>query len=505
MRVFLARSALELAVFVCGALVMVYEIIGSRIVAPYIGTSTYIWTSLIGVILAALSLGYWIGGRMADKRPEIKILAAAIFMAGGLVSLTILIKDVVLSAIHAAGGPLELKAVGAAALLFAPASVMLGFVTPYAVKLRTLSLNESGKTVGRLYALSTVGSIAGTFAAGFFLIPFVGSTRTLYLIAGSLFAVSLLLAPFALTRTNLTILIVFVFGMTGSEVSAWYMRTVHGVIDLDTEYSRVQIFETTHAETGRPYRAIATDPYFAQSAIYLDDGSPVFEYVKFFKLVDHFNPGNKKVLMIGGAGYTIPREYLKDHPDSTIDVVEIDPQMTQLARQYFGLKDDPRMKIFHQDGRVFLNNAPSNTYDAVFIDAFGSLFSIPWQLTTLEAVQHVHRVLKHEGVVIVNIGGALESDSSRFLASETSTFRKAFSEVLLFKVRPDRSDSDLQNIALVGCKVGCHPFLPGNRVVPPLENLREGNFGDAQTLTDELAPVEHFNSFALKQFGPIGR
>src|SRR5215212_2187215 len=127
MTTFAKRYVLELAVFVCGAVVMIYEIIGSRIVSPFIGTSTYIWTSLIGVILAALSLGYWLGGRSADRYPDLKGLAAAIFFAGGAVSVTILIKDVVLSAVAAAGGPLEIKAVAAAALLFAPASVLLGF------------------------------------------------------------------------------------------------------------------------------------------------------------------------------------------------------------------------------------------------------------------------------------------------------------------------------------------------------------------------------------------
>ncbi len=498
MRQFLARFALELAVFVCGALVMVYEIIGSRIVAPYIGTSTYIWTSLIGVILAALSLGYWLGGRLADKRPDVGILAAAIFFAGGLVALTVLIKDAVLSAIHSAGGPLEIKAIAAATLLFAPASVLLGFVTPYAVKLRTLSLADSGKTVGRLYALSTVGSIAGTFAAGFFLIPFVGSTRTLYLIAGSLFAVSLLLAPLAFTRINFAILTVFIFGVAGTEVTTWYMRTAHNLIDLDTEYSRVQIYETTHPETNRRYRAIATDPYFAQSAMYLDDGSPVFEYVKFFKLVDHFKPGNKKVLMIGGAGYTIPREYLKDHPDSTMDVVEIDPMMTQLARQHFGLTDDPRLSIFHQDGRVFLNQAPSDNYDAIFVDAFGSLFSIPSQLTTVEAVRHMDRSLNEDGVVMVNIGSAVAGDASRFLQAEAVTFKSVFPNVELYKARTDGYDTDLQNVVLIACKSNCDErrsteggtveFL-GRRKVSVATQL--------DLLTDDLAPVEYYNSLAL--------
>lgn len=479
---------------------MVYEIVGSRIVAPYIGTSTYIWTSLIGVILAALSLGYWLGGRMADRHPDVKILAGAIFGAGGLVSLTVLIKDAVLSMIHAAGGPLELKSVAAAALLFAPASVLLGFVTPYAVKLRTLSLADSGKTVGRLYALSTVGSIVGTFAAGFFLIPFVGSTRTLYLIAGSLFAVSLLLAPLALSRTNLTILTVFAFGIVGSETMAYYMHTSHGLIDLDTEYSRVQIYQTTHPETGRTYRAIATDPYFAQSAMYLDDGSPVFEYVRFFRLIEHFKPDHSSVLMIGGAGYTVPREYLKNYPEAKMDVVEIDPQVTALARRHFGLQDDPRLRIFHQDGREFLNRAASGTYDAVFIDAFGSLFSIPYQLTTAEALAQAHRVLKDDGIVMVNIGSAIDGEAGRFLQAETATFAKVFGEVQLFKVRRERLDSDLQNVVLLACRARCASGPPADDLRALLDHRYEGDLPQGQVLTDELAPVEYFNSIALSHF-----
>ncbi len=194
------KFILEITVFVCGALVMIYEIIGSRLLSPYIGASTYVWTSLIGVILGALSLGYWLGGKIADKRPEIKVLAFTLFLAGGLVSLTILLKDLILSAIAQMSFGLEIKSIAAALLLFAPASVLLGFVTPYAVKLKITTLDDAGKTVGRLYALSTVGSILGTFLAGFVLIPFVGSEKTLYIIGASLVALSITLAPFAASR-----------------------------------------------------------------------------------------------------------------------------------------------------------------------------------------------------------------------------------------------------------------------------------------------------------------
>ena len=498
MRAFLARYALEFAVFICGAVVMIYEIIGSRIVAPYIGTSTYIWTSLIGVILAALSLGYWLGGRMADKRPDVKILAAAIFFAGGLISLTVLIKDAVLSAIHAAGGPLELKSVVAAILLFAPASVLLGFVTPYAVKLRTLSLADSGKTVGRLYALSTVGSIAGTFAAGFFLIPFIGSTRTLYFIAGSLIAVSILLTPLAFTRATFAVLILFALGIGTNELMSHYMRTAHNFIDIDTEYSRVQIYEATHPETGRRYRAIATDPYFAQSAIYLDDGSGVFEYPKFFHLVQHFKPDHQRTLMIGGAGYTFPREYLDTYPDASIDVVEIDRRMTAIAKEMFGLNEDPRMQTFHEDGRSFVNRVPGASYDAVFVDAFGSMFSIPYHLTTVEAVHHMRRILKDDGVVIVNIGSAFSGPGGEFLRSEFATYKAVFPDVVLFKVRPERPDTELQNAILVACRSACRSDRPDNDsiendVIPSLLSRRYGvaQFGaNEPVLSDDLAPVD---------------
>ena len=213
--------SLESSVFICGALVMIYEITGSRIVAPYLGTSTYIWTSLIGVILGALSLGYWIGGRAADKNPSIRILASAIFTAGGLVSLTILSKDVLLQLISSTPIGTEFKSILAAVLIFAPASVALGFVIPYASKLRVVSLDMTGRTVGRLYALSTIGSIVGTFLAGFVLIPFVGSVRTLYLIAASLFLVSFLLAGLSFTRVKSAFLLIFVIGIASVKPSPY--------------------------------------------------------------------------------------------------------------------------------------------------------------------------------------------------------------------------------------------------------------------------------------------
>ena len=490
---------LEAAVFTCGALVMAYEIIGSRIVAPYIGTSTYIWTSLIGVILAALSLGYWLGGRMADRLPDAKVLSAAIFAAGGMVSFTILAKDVILSLTASSPLPLELKAVFASLLLFAPAAAALGFVLPYAAKLRIASVDTAGNTVGRLYALSTIGSIVGTFAAGFFLIPVVGSSRTLYLIAGLLFVLAVLLAPFVFSRLNFGVLILFVLAVAGNEATTQMLRSSAGLIDLDTEYSRVRIFETTDRATGRPIRVLSTDPYSAQSAMFLDgEDGLVLEYTKFYHLVRHFRPGHRDALMIGGAGFSFPRDHLREYPDARITVVEIDPAMERLARKHFRLPEDPRLKIVHQDGRIFLNTAEPEQYDAVFIDAFGSLLSVPFHLTTVEAVRGVERVLRPGGVAILNMGSAVTGDRAAFLNAELATYRSIFPEVRVFKVRPERPDDEIQNVMIVARKAAGTPRnaetdeeldrLLASEISPPSV--------DARLLTDDLAPVERFSAFA---------
>lgn len=500
---FARRSILEITVFICGALVMIYEVIGSRIVAPFIGTSTYVWTSLIGVILGSLSLGYWIGGRVADKRPDARILAFVIFIAGGLVSITILVKDVVLTAVSAAPTGLEIKSLLASILLFAPASIALGFVAPYAIRLKMESVADSGKTAGRLYALSTIGSIVGTFAAGFFLIPFVGSTRTLYIIAGGLIVLSLFLAPFAMRASKFGILALFGLAVLGSEAARYHASNSLGILDIDTEYSRVRIFPATDAKTRRPIRGMAMDPYFVQSVIYLDGEDLYAKYTHFYHLLRYLRPDFEKSLMIGGAGYSFPQNYLVSYPGASIDVVEIDPRMTELAREHFRLVDHPQLRIIHEDGRVFVNRAPGGEYDAVLMDAFGSLFSVPHQLTTLEAVRNIYRVLDDKGVAILNVGSALQGDTNFFLKAELATYGAVFPVVHVFKVNPDYNDEQTQNVVIVACKVECSFERPATD--EEIARLLARRYTreiilDVPILTDDLAPVEHYNSIAQNAY-----
>jgi len=479
---------------------MVYEITGSRILSPYVGTSTYTWTSLIGVILAALGIGYWIAGSMADRRPSASVLAGALLLASGLVAATILAKEVILSAVSQNSLPLELKAVLASLLLFAPAACLMGFIVPYAVKLKTHSLDETGITVGRLYALSTAGSILGTFLAGFVLIPYVGSSRTLYAVAAILFCLSAVLAPFTRSREKAAALTLLLAGIAVNEATAFLMARAYNLHDTDTRYSRVRILDTTKKSNGRMIRAMSIDPFIYQSSMYLDDGSPASEYHHFYHLIRHFKPGFQRVLMIGGAGYSFPKEYLARYPGRKIDVVEIDPGMTRLAREHFRVKDDPDMRIIHEDGRVFLNRATGGSYDAVLMDAFSTLFSVPYQLTTLEAATEIYRVLSDDGLVVFNIGGALSGDAAMFLGAEVETYQQVFPRVEIFRVDPSKRKDSVQNIILVAFKSSGGTFDPESkdREIQALlaKRASQNEIAEMPVITDDLAPVEYYSSFA---------
>jgi spermidine synthase len=454
------------------------------------------------VILGALSVGYWLGGRLADRRPSLGLLSSAIFIAGGLVSLNILTKDVVLGLIATLSQGLEFKALFAAIILFAPASIAFGFVLPFAVRLRIGSVDETGSTVGRLYALSTIGSIAGTFLAGFVLIPSIGSTRTMYLIVVLLFGTSLLLAPFATTSKNFSAIVVFLFAVVENELFAHFQLSRHQVFSIDTEYSHLTLFQPEDPKTGRKIQAMANDPYFVQSAVFLDSDELVFDYNRHFHLAKYYKPDLRRSLMIGGAGYSFPRDYLKQYPDATIDVVEIDPGMTQIARDHFRLKDDPRMKIFHEDARVFLNANQTGHFDVIFMDAFGTLFSVPYQLTTVEAATAMKNALVDDGVLIANLGTAVDGPGDKFLRAELETWRSVFSSVKVFKVKPERPDSELQNLMVVALKRNSTAASGSAAEFADLlsHEVRDREFAALPVLTDDLAPVEYYNSLSQKYY-----
>jgi len=187
------KFTLEIVAFFCGAVVMAFEIVGSRMLGPYVGTSMFAWTSIIGVILLSLSIGYFWGGRIADRRPRADILSLFIFISALLIILTVLINKPVLEFLFSVIDNIHAISLISSLILFALPSILLGMVSPFAVRIKMKSPEKSGSTAGNLYAISTVGSIAGVFLSGFFLIPSFKISHILIMLSVILIAVSLFL------------------------------------------------------------------------------------------------------------------------------------------------------------------------------------------------------------------------------------------------------------------------------------------------------------------------
>ncbi|MFA6306891.1 MAG: fused MFS/spermidine synthase [Patescibacteria group bacterium] len=491
------KYILEITVFACGTVVMIFELVGSRVLGPYFGTSIFVWTSLIGIILGSLSLGYYLGGKIADKKTSLSGLSLIILLAAISIGLTILIKDFLLAVSQASFTDIRLAAVLASLILFSPASMLLGMVSPYAVKLKMENLNTSGRTVGNLYAISTVGSIIGTFLSGFYLIPRFGTNKLLIILSIILIIVSLALAVKKYTKTKLLVFIIAV--VSWSAISGLDgLALKNGFIDVDTAYNRIWIYNRLEPNTNRLTKIMGINNE-NHSSMFLDSDELVNEYTKYYHLAKHFNPNFKATLMLGGAGYSYPKDFLLKYPEAMIDVVEIDQKITDLAKKYFRLKENPRLNIFHEDGRVFLNKTRKK-YDVIFGDAFSSRYSLPYQLTTREAVQKKYDILNDGGAVILNIISAIDGEKGEFLRAEYATYKNIFPQVYLFPVSRPNNGSAVQNIILVALKSKSEPkFDSANPELNGyLEHLWKKEIDtDIPILTDDYAPVDYYISKAI--------
>lgn len=486
---------LEIVVFISGASLMMLEIVASRILAPYVGTSIIVWTSIIGIVLASLSLGYFLGGRFADRSPKHGFLGKILILASLSIALAHLITPFITTFLTDNFLDLRFIAFLSSLLIFGPTSLFLGMVTPYAIKLRLKSLEKTGSISGNLFAISTVGSILGTFATGFFLIPFFG-TRTILVVVSLLLLFAALLI-FALKKSAKKVIVMVVilifavallFRLEGKKSSGV-------VLEKDTLYNKILLEKRKVKDTDREVLLLRTG-ISKQSAMYLDDKYELAaEYTKYFRLGGLFNPNLKKVLKIGGGAYSYPKDFLKRNPEGHIDVVEIDPGISKVARDHFYLKDNPRLNIYHQDARVFLNRT-GKVYDGVYIDAYGSGLSTPFHLTTIEAVKKIHDLLGEDGVVIVNIAASFEGERSKFLKAEIKTYETFFPQIYTFATSGAEDPYKYQNIILVALKSTEKPeFTSTNPLYSKLlDNLWEKPLtSELPVLTDNYAPVEHYS------------
>jgi spermidine synthase len=486
-----------LLAFISSACVLIIELIAGRIMAPYIGVSLYTWTSVIGVVLAGMAAGNYLGGVVADRFASQRTLGL-IFVAASVTSIGIL---VVTDAIVSSTFSLSLlpRIVLYTMAIFLPPSLVLGMVSPLVVKLALASLERTGNTVGTIYAFSTAGSIVGTFLTGFWLISWLGTRQIVWLVAGILFLTGLAVGQFHRSLKGLAVptLALLPFAVVAQ---GWNAGQYRAPCDVESNYYCIRILEST--ENGHAARALMLD-HLIHSYVVLDDPTSLdygYEraYADLTRIHSTGRP-NMNTLFIGGGGYTFPRYIGAVYPEATVDVIEIDPAVTATAYERLGLPRASRIRSFNEDARTFLMEwTDPQRYDVVFGDAFNDL-SVPYHLTTAEFNRIIASRLKPDGIYLVNVIDKFEG--GEFLKAYANSLRTAFPYVYLFgrgmAFQPfDRntyvlmaSGQPLDRAALDQETADDDAF---SRTVP-LEEDRLNAYlrsGRALTLTDDFAPVD---------------
>jgi spermidine synthase len=414
---------LNALVFCVGAATLGAEIAAARLMAPFFGDSTIIWANTIAVVLVALSIGYWFGGRMADRRPELSGLCQLVLVAAALLAIVPIVAHPFLTLSVDAFDTVSVGAFAGSLLgvlvLVAVPVLMLGAVSPWAIRLKLRAVEDSGETAGRMYAISTVGSLVGTFASSLLLIPLVGTHRTFLAFALVLAIVAALGMPrrWLLVPAGIAVLMAIPPGTIKSAEGATVLH------EAETEYQYARVVQDPDGE-----RRLELNEGQAIHSVWRPDTVLTGNYWDAFLVDPQAALGRppEKLAMLGTAAGTTARAYQHYFPQTTVDAVEIDGELLDIGRRWFGLRPGPRLRLHTQDARPFLRTT-SERYDAIFVDAYRQPY-IPFYLTTKEFFALVRDRLTPGGVVAINIGHPEGSD--RLEQVLTATVGTAFAHVV---------------------------------------------------------------------------
>ncbi len=445
----MVRLLLNIVVFTSGAVLMALEIVGSRVLAPYFGNSIFVWGSLISVVLAALSLGYYWGGRLSVRSPSFARLLLLLLIPGVMIFFLPFIYSSVNLWIASVDFGIRLNPLIASTIFFLLPGIFLGTISPYAIRLAATTLSMVGSTAGTLYALSTCGSIFGTLLTAFYLIPVLGVRNIIHSLGMTLALLSLLLWPLVrfrldnLTRAGMALLLSTVIpGALARNI--WASDKI--LFEKDSFYHRIMVEEDDVA------RYLYFD-HTLQSAMNLEDPTTLrLVYSRYASLGLAFRPDAKKVLIIGLGGGSIPKKYRKEFPSLEIDVAEIDPEVIQVAKKYFFFREGKKLRVHAQDGRLFLTRTHER-YDLILLDAYFK-DTIPFHLTTQEFFQTTERKLTSKGIVVVNIIGAVTGPSGRITRSIVKTLRQTYPQIYIFPTLRAKSAGldEIQNVIIIATK-----------------------------------------------------
>lgn len=474
----LSQFSARLLVFFTSAAVLVIEILAARLLAPYLGVSLEVFTGIIGVILAGISIGAWLGGRAAD-RGDPRRLPGPLLVAGGL---TAMVSPLIIDAI---GPSLSTDAgsivVAALAGFFVPAA-LLSAVPPVIVKIQLDSLDATGRVVGSYSAIGTAGAILGTFATGFFLIA-AFPTRPIVLVVGALLTVAgvVLWSTRAIwTVASLVALSVLSVALVGSE----------GPCQFETTYSCAIVEEDEARPTGR---TLVLDRVRNSYVDLADPTHLEFRYIKL--MVDIIeattSDGELNVVSIGGGGFTLPGYISQTRPGSVNTVLEIDAKLVDIGRQELALVDE--VEVIVDDARVSLRGVPTDHADVVVGDAYSGT-SVPWHLTTAEYTAEIDRVLSPTGIYTMNV---IDYDDLDFVRSEAATLGEVFSHVALFAPPDYLTGMAGGNYILVASQgpidvetIESSVRLRGGAEVGVTGEQLTSFIDGAGVLTDDFAPVD---------------
>jgi spermidine synthase len=479
---------LPLLVFVVGTGSLGAEIAAVRLLAPYFGASTIVWANTIGIVLVALSIGYWLGGRLADRHPHMRGLCLLALAAASLLALVPFaadpLLDVAVDALDEISAGAFLGSLFAVLVLVAVPVLLLGAVSPYAIRLAVSTVEEAGTVAGRLYALSTAGSLVGTLLSALLLIPLVGTRRTflIFALAIALMAVWGLrpMRRYALAPAAIAALIALPVGTLKAEAEEGRV-----IYETETEYQYARVVEEDDGT-----RLLELNEGQAQHSVYhpdnvltgdVWDGHLVLGFAA-------FDEPPERVAILGNAAGTTSRAYEEFFPDTRVDGVEIDAELSEIGREYFDM-NNPRLELYHEDARPFLRRIDAE-YDVISVDAYRQPY-IPFYLTTVEFFESVRDRLRPGGVLIVNAGHPEGQDDLEKVLS--ATIGEVFPNLLRDPIEPTNtlivaSEAPLSSARLRDSvdrlPIGLQPTASAaaDRLAPPLEG------GDVYT--DDKAPVE---------------
>ena len=517
---------MELISFLCGLSVMVLELAGMRIITPFLSSNFIVWTSVIGIIMVSLSFGYYFGGKLSDKNPTANRLSLIIFLAGLYILVIAVFQFQFLKFItETIDINIYYLSIIVAIVMFTIPSFLLGIVSPYLIKYviidRSIPENKIGSTVGKFYAISTIGSIIGTFLCGFILIIFLGIETIFYGLSFILFLCAFICIVKKKYKLKKSLLLIYTsFILISLFFIIYYKKNPAQIIQnsiysTNSPYQYLSVVEEKTNE-GQIIRFLKTNNKkgaYSSKEINLEPKIYNNHYHKIFLDFYILKELKQNILILGNAGGIFLNSVLSDINKNTkqsvestkfekfknihIDVVEIDKYTTQIAKKYFNLQKSNQVTFFHQDARYFINKKSklnSNKYNLVYYDIFLDSPICPYYLITREAIEKYKKIMSDDGIFIMNIIGSPSGIFNDYMRQVYTQFNKSFEvvNILDFKeIYKLNNKNAISNYVLVAYK---NPnSIESVKIRKYFEKfIYKDIIVTNEVLTDNYAPIEKY-------------